>query len=68
MIYLFNKQKWGGVISKKKIDDHSTGIPVHIINSVARCLLPDILKFYESNEGKEYFEQWKAEQKKKTQK
>lgn len=55
-------------MKNKNNNDHQTGIPVHIINSVARCLLPDILKFYESKEGKEYFEQWKAEQEKKAQK
>lgn len=55
-------------MKNKNNNDHQTGIPVHIINSVARCLLPDILKFYESKEGQEYFEKWKAEQEKKAQK
>lgn len=54
----------GGVISKKKIDDHSTGIPVFVVQSLARCMLPDIIAYYESEEGQEYFEKWKAEQEK----
>ena len=35
-------------------------IPEHIITEVARCLMPDILAFYESEEGKKIFEEWKA--------
>lgn len=37
-------------------------IPQYIIDSFARLLLPEIQKFYESDEGKTYFEKWKAEQ------
>lgn len=37
-------------------------IPQYIIDSFARLLLPEIQKFYESDEGKAYFEKWKAEQ------
>lgn len=66
-IYLFRKPKlkWGGVISKKKPNDYSTGIPVYIIQSLARCMLPDIISYYESRKGQEYFEKWQAEQEKK---
>ena len=35
-------------------------IPEHIITEVARCLMPDILAFYESEAGKKIFEEWKA--------
>ena len=35
-------------------------IPEHIITEVARCLMPDIIAFYESEEGKKIFEEWKA--------
>ncbi len=38
-------------------------IPQHEIEALARCLLPDILKYYESEEGQREFEKWKQEQK-----
>ncbi|WP_187138329.1 hypothetical protein [Clostridium merdae] len=36
-------------------------IPEHEIEALARCLLPEILAFYESEEGKEEFNRWKPE-------
>lgn len=44
---------------KKLIND--TNIPEHKIEAIARCLLPDILKFYESEEGQREFTEWKAQ-------
>ena len=37
-------------------------IPDHMIMEVARCLLPDIIAFYETEEGREAFRQWKEQQ------
>lgn len=37
-------------------------IPDHMIMEVTRCLLPDIIAFYETEEGREAFAQWKAQQ------
>ena len=34
-------------------------IPDYAIESIARCLLPKIQQFYESDEGKRIFEEWK---------
>jgi len=48
-----------------KKTDYGTGIPRHEIESLARCLLPEIQKFFETPEGKREFEEWKAEQVKK---
>lgn len=44
---------------KKLIND--TNIPEHQIETIARCLLPDILKFYESEEGQREYTEWKAQ-------
>ena len=44
---------------KKLIND--TNILEHQIETIARCLLPDILKFYESEEGQREFTEWKAQ-------
>jgi len=47
-------------MAKKK--DYGTRIPEHEIEALARCLLPEIQKFFKSEEGKQEFEEWKAEQ------
>ena len=36
-------------------------IPQHEIDSLARCLLPDLIAFFESKEGQREFEQWKKD-------
>ena len=36
-------------------------IPQHEIDALARCLLPDLMAFYESKDGQIEFEQWKKE-------
>ena len=46
---------------KKK--DYGTGIPRHEIEALARCLLPEIQKYFESEDGKKEFERWKRQQK-----
>lgn len=38
-------------------------IPQHEIDSLARCLLPEIIKFFESPEGQKEFEEWKEKHK-----
>ena len=53
---------------KKKKKDYGTGIPRHEIEALARCLLPEIQKFFESEEGKKEFAQWKREQENKQKK
>ena len=47
---------------QKKIKDYGTGIPQHEIEALARCLLPEMRKFFESIEGKQVFEEWNKEQ------
>lgn len=36
--------------------------PDDVVNALARMLLPEIQKAYESAEGQEEFEKWKSEQ------
>ena len=40
-------------------------IPDDLIKEIARCLVPDIIAFFETEEAKREFEVWKAEQEKK---
>ena len=46
---------------RKKLINNSD-IPQHQIEAIARCILPDILAFYESEEGQREFAEWKAKQ------
>lgn len=46
---------------KKKPSDYGTGIPRHEVESLARILLPEIQRFFESEEGQREFAEWKAQ-------
>ena len=46
---------------RKKLINNSD-IPQHQIEAIARCIMPDILAFYESEEGQREFAEWKAAQ------
>ena len=37
---------------------NNTAIPQHQIEAIARCILPDILAFYDSEEGQREFKLW----------
>ena len=45
---------------RKKLINH-TDIPQYQIEAIARCIMPDILAFYESIEGQREFEEWKKQ-------
>lgn len=47
-------------------EGHLPQIPNHIRIEIARCLLPDIIAFYESEKGKKEFEEWKKKKALKT--
>lgn len=51
---------------KKAENDYGTGIPKHEVEALARILLPEIQKFFESEEGKREFAEWKAQRDAKT--
>lgn len=39
-------------------------IPKHELEALGRCFLPDIIAFFESDEGKKEYEEWETEQEK----
>lgn len=41
-------------------------IPDHEIEALARCLLPSIIAYFESDEGQAEFDQWKQQNAPKT--
>jgi len=49
-------------LSRKKKLINNSDIPQHVIESIARCLLPDIQAYYESEEGQREFAEWQAKQ------
>lgn len=40
-------------------ESHIPQIPTHIRMEIARCLLPDIIAYFESEQGQKEFEEWK---------
>ena len=49
-------------MSRKRKPINNSGIPQHIVESIARCILPDIIAYYETEEGQRQFQEWKAMQ------
>lgn len=45
---------------RKKLINNSA-IPQHQIEAIARCIMPDILAFYEREEGQREFAEWKKQ-------
>lgn len=48
-------------MSRRKKLINNTTIPQYQIEAIARCILPDILVFYESEEGQREFNKWKKQ-------
>jgi len=46
----------------KNNNDLEIEVPKYALESFARRILPEIQRFFESEEGKQEFEAWKAEQ------
>ena len=64
-LYLFDK-----VIAKRieellKDTHGECDIPDDLIKEIARCLAPNIVAFFETEEAKREFEEWKVDQEKK---
>lgn len=41
--------------------DSSSDIPDSVVETLARCLLPKLLEYFESPEGQEEYERWKQQ-------
>ena len=48
-------------MGRRKTVINNSGIPQHEIEKIARCILPDILAYYESEEGQREFVEWKRQ-------
>lgn len=49
-------------MSRRKKNINNTDFPLYALETVARCILPDIIAYYETEEGQREFEEWKAQQ------
>lgn len=47
-------------MARKKKPVNNSGIPQHAIEAIARCILPDIIAYYETEEGQRKFRERKA--------
>ena len=47
-------------MGRRKKPINNSGIPQHEIDHIAWCILPDILAYYESEEGQREFREWLA--------
>ncbi len=50
---------------RKKKPINRSDLPDYEIEKIARCILPDILALFESEEGQKEFAEWKARQERK---
>ena len=48
-------------MGRRKKPINNSGIPQHEIEHIARCILPDILAYYESEEDQREFREWLAQ-------
>ena len=48
-------------MGRKKKRINNSGIPQHELEHIARCILPDILAYYESKEGQRELREWQAQ-------
>ena len=48
-------------MARKKKLINNTSIPQREIEIIARCIFPDILAFYESEEGQREFAEWQKQ-------
>ena len=46
-------------MSRKKKVINNSDLPDHEIEAIARCIYPDILELFESEEGQREFAEWK---------
>ena len=66
-VNLESSVKVGEGMARKKELVNRTPYPDYVIETVARCLWPDIQAFFESEEGQREFAEWKAQQEQKKQ-
>ena len=58
-----NKSERGTLLIEKEVKINlKSDLPEHEIEALAKCFLPDILDYFNSEDGKKEFEEWKKKQ------
>ena len=52
---------WLRIVQTFRNTTGSAGIPMHVLESIVDTMFPDIVAFFETDDGKREFEEWKAE-------
>ena len=55
------RKAWLRIVQTFQNGKGSAGIPIHVLESIVDTMLPDIVAFFETDDGKREFEEWKAE-------
>ena len=55
------RKAWLRIVQTFQNGKGSAGIPIHVLESIVDTMLPDIVAFFETDDGKHEFEEWKAE-------
>lgn len=55
------RKVWLRIVQSFRNRNGSAGIPIHVLESIVDTMLPDIVAFFETDEGKREFEEWKAD-------
>ena len=55
------RKAWLHIVQTFQNGKGSAGIPIHVLESIVDTMLPDIVAFFETDDGKCEFEEWKAE-------
>lgn len=55
------RKVWLRIIQTFRNTTGSAGFPMHVLESIVDTMLPDIVAFFETDEGKREFEEWKEE-------
>ena len=55
------RKAWLRIVQTFQNGKGSAGIPIHVLESIVDAMLPDIVSFFETDDGKREFEEWKEE-------
>ena len=55
------RKVWLHIVQTFQNGKGSAGIPIHVLESIVDTMLPDIVAFFETDDGKREFEEWKAD-------
>ena len=53
----------GEIKKENEFEYNINDIPKYVIRELAKTFMPDIIEFYDSEEGKDFYENWKKNKK-----